>query len=295
MHTTVADPAQMAVVTFLGHIDQLDDYNLGGWAYTRDEEAFASMQLDVYFAGRRISTISPTIKRHDLTAYFGSTQVGFTADLAPIEAEILSACKLATTFERAKETIRSAIEVQIVGTDFVLAKDLFRLGRPFSAGFSQGAMIPQERGANERDPAQHKYKEADATIFPLGELAWQFDAKFYLETQPDVERSGIDAIWHYESFGEREGRKPNRIFDPSFYRRVYADVREADINALRHYRDQGRFTVIKVVLRGAYRRVQRMSGQTLIGRSSSSDMTLMLPARRKCCWKRFVGLNAAQT
>lgn len=41
-----------------------------------------------------------------------------------------------------------------------------------------------------------------------------FDAQYYLDKYPDVVASGMDPIWHYVRFGEKEGRQPSQFFDP---------------------------------------------------------------------------------
>ncbi|WP_245453926.1 glycosyltransferase [Bradyrhizobium sp. AC87j1] len=68
----------------------------------------------------------------------------------------------------------------------------------------------------------------------------EFDANYYLAAHPDVKSAGVDPYWHYVSFGEREGRKPNPNFDPKFYLATYGDVRRENMNAFEHYRQFGR-------------------------------------------------------
>ncbi len=63
----------------------------------------------------------------------------------------------------------------------------------------------------------------------------RFDAGFYLAEHKDVAEAGVDPLWHYVNFGEREARWPAKDFDPVFYKRSNADVRKADINLFRHY------------------------------------------------------------
>ncbi|MCK7544810.1 glycosyltransferase [Marinobacter bryozoorum] len=43
------------------------------------------------------------------------------------------------------------------------------------------------------------------------EIERQFDAQWYLETYPDIERAGVDPAWHYFNFGMWEGRQPCRL------------------------------------------------------------------------------------
>jgi hypothetical protein len=48
-----------------------------------------------------------------------------------------------------------------------------------------------------------------------------FDTKFYLETNPDVGRDGVNPLLHYLYYGHTEGRAPNSIFNLSWYRDHY--------------------------------------------------------------------------
>lgn len=69
-----------------------------------------------------------------------------------------------------------------------------------------------------------------------------FDELYYLDTNPDIKESGIDAFLHYFNYGWKEGRKPNSWFCPKFYLYKNKDVK--DIEPLYHYltvgRDEGR-------------------------------------------------------
>ena len=60
------------------------------------------------------------------------------------------------------------------------------------------------------------------------------DVAWYLETNPDVAATGLDAAIHFCCFGWQEGRKPNPWFDPEFYL-LSDDVRARGINPLLHY------------------------------------------------------------
>ena len=67
-----------------------------------------------------------------------------------------------------------------------------------------------------------------------------FNSAHYLETNPDVRATGLDAALHYLVHGGREGRDPGPFFSTKAYLARYPDVAEADVNALLHYETQGR-------------------------------------------------------
>lgn len=48
-----------------------------------------------------------------------------------------------------------------------------------------------------------------------------FDAQFYLDSNPDVDRSGINPLVHFVRHGWQEGRDPHPLFDMHFYRVSY--------------------------------------------------------------------------
>jgi len=62
-----------------------------------------------------------------------------------------------------------------------------------------------------------------------------FDEKFYLEKNPDVADSGIQAVKHFLLFGGTEGRNPSEKFDSSFYLEQNPDVKASGMNPLVHY------------------------------------------------------------
>jgi hypothetical protein len=66
-----------------------------------------------------------------------------------------------------------------------------------------------------------------------------FDAKFYLESNPDVAAIGVDPVWHYVMWGAAEGRDPHPEFDTSLYLESNPDVAAAGINPLVHYLQRG--------------------------------------------------------
>ncbi len=66
-----------------------------------------------------------------------------------------------------------------------------------------------------------------------------FDAAYYLATNPDVAAAGVDALTHYQNFGWREGRAPDRMFDPKAYLAANPDVAAAGMEPLTHYHLSG--------------------------------------------------------
>lgn len=68
-------------------------------------------------------------------------------------------------------------------------------------------------------------------------LAAHFDARFYAERYPDVDRDGLQ---HFITYGWREGRDPAPWFSTVFYLESNPDVAEAGINPFFHYVEHGR-------------------------------------------------------
>jgi len=66
-----------------------------------------------------------------------------------------------------------------------------------------------------------------------------FDAAYYLATNADVARAGIDAQLHYDSFGWKEGRNPDALFDTNYYLAHNPDVAKAGIDPLLHFETMG--------------------------------------------------------
>jgi hypothetical protein len=75
-----------------------------------------------------------------------------------------------------------------------------------------------------------------------------FDREFYLDSNPDVRASGMDAALHYLSCGGREGRDPSPFFSTVEYLARFPDVAASGVNALAHYEMYGRREMRKVPL-----------------------------------------------
>ncbi|MBU9692280.1 hypothetical protein KTF23_20870 [Burkholderia multivorans] len=71
-------------------------------------------------------------------------------------------------------------------------------------------------------------------------VAQEFDRKYYLACNPDVEAAGVDALDHFMVHGWRERRNPSRDFDVRYYLASNPDVDAAGINPFLHYLQSGR-------------------------------------------------------
>jgi hypothetical protein len=75
-------------------------------------------------------------------------------------------------------------------------------------------------------------------------LKMHFDKEFYLSTNPEMTKSGLDPIKHYCTRGWIEGLNPRPDFDTLYYRASNPDVEKAGLNPFVHYllhgRDEGR-------------------------------------------------------
>lgn len=67
-----------------------------------------------------------------------------------------------------------------------------------------------------------------------------FDKHFYLNSNPDVRKSGVNPIIHFISRGWKENRDPSPEFSTSWYLKTYDDVRSSGQNPLIHYIKYGR-------------------------------------------------------
>lgn len=71
-------------------------------------------------------------------------------------------------------------------------------------------------------------------------LAAEFDASFYLATNPDVAAAGVDALAHYLGSGWREFRDPTAWFSIHGYLDLNPDVAAAALEPFAHYLVYGR-------------------------------------------------------
>jgi hypothetical protein len=62
-----------------------------------------------------------------------------------------------------------------------------------------------------------------------------FDANYYLAHNPDVAAAKMDPLYHYNTYGWKEGRDPSADFSTSKYLAADPDVKAAGMNPLYHY------------------------------------------------------------
>lgn len=62
-----------------------------------------------------------------------------------------------------------------------------------------------------------------------------FDAKWYLEKNPDVAKAGICPFLHYVTCGWKEGRSPNPLFHVQWYLETNSDVVNLKVDPFYHY------------------------------------------------------------
>lgn len=67
-----------------------------------------------------------------------------------------------------------------------------------------------------------------------------FDAKWYLDNNPDVKQAKMDPILHYYLHGGSEGRDPSVNFCSNEYLEINPDVKAAKVNPLCHFEQYGR-------------------------------------------------------
>lgn len=84
------------------------------------------------------------------------------------------------------------------------------------------------------DPAE----ASDAQVYET--VAAAFDRDYYLETNADIRRSGVDPVRHFLDFGAREDRDPSPDFSLRFYRKQYHREIGAGVNPFFHYLAVGR-------------------------------------------------------
>ncbi len=68
-----------------------------------------------------------------------------------------------------------------------------------------------------------------------------FSTSWYLAQNPDVAAAGLDPLEHYETYGWHEGRNPGPNFSVSKYLAAYPDVKAAGIDPLQQFLNVGRY------------------------------------------------------
>jgi hypothetical protein len=102
---------------------------------------------------------------------------------------------------------------------------------------------PKSRFRDYLRPRQKEMKELTAVC----DSAF-FDKEFYLDSNPDVRASGMDAAFHYLVYGGREDRDPGPFFSTHEYLAKFPDVAASGVNALVHYEMYGRREMRRVPL-----------------------------------------------
>lgn len=93
-------------------------------------------------------------------------------------------------------------------------------------------------GAKNRDvePRSHssKYEAKVREDMQAIHASGLFDVDYYLRTNPDVKKHGMDPLLHFVKHGAKEGRQPNPWFATRQYRTAYQRAGDAE-NPLLHY------------------------------------------------------------
>ncbi|CAM4092525.1 hypothetical protein [Bordetella tumulicola] len=85
-----------------------------------------------------------------------------------------------------------------------------------------------------------KVKKALTAEIEIVQGSEYFNATWYLETYPDVAKSGMEPAMHYVKFGAMEGRDPGPRFSTMGYIREYPAVLDQKMNPLVHYMTFGK-------------------------------------------------------
>jgi hypothetical protein len=124
-----------------------------------------------------------------------------------------------------REVVRSAL-----ADDYLLR----RARRGEAPAWSFEALIGEGRAADAvAEEAQVRHRERMLA-------AQEFDAAFYLASNVDVAKTGVDPLDHFLASGWREGRDPHAGFSVKDYLESYPDIAAADINPFVHYLSAGR-------------------------------------------------------
>jgi hypothetical protein len=172
-----------------------------------------------------------TAAREEFAREFTAAREEFARELTAAREEL--ARELAEFAVRFGEAQTEANR-QVAHAEDIIAY-LDRRHEPRSAG------IPRFRGYLR--PRRKEGKELTA----IRNSAF-FDPEFYLNSNPDVRGSGMDAAFHYLVCGGREGRDPGPFFSTHKYLARFPDVAASGVNALAHYEMYGRREMRKIPL-----------------------------------------------
>lgn len=153
---------------------------------------------------------------------------------AVLEKELADARKRATSTQRAL----SAAQVQLLAGEKAQQHQMAELAR-LQTSLSWRITAPLRRVGRI---GRHLKKRPgfDAGDLELVRAADLFDARWYLDANPDVAAAGMDPVLHYVLHGGQEGRDPGPRFASRRYLETYPDVATAGMNPLVHYLRYGR-------------------------------------------------------
>lgn len=98
----------------------------------------------------------------------------------------------------------------------------------------------RNRGLATRPPQDPTAASLALTPETVEALRAEFDAAFYLDTNPDVASAEVDPLEHYMQYGWREGRDPGRDFSTRYYLDRNPDIRDSRYHPFLHYVLYGR-------------------------------------------------------
>jgi glycosyltransferase involved in cell wall biosynthesis len=135
------------------------------------------------------------------------------------------------------DELATANSTQAARLRVYLADARNRVGRLEGALRSAGRAL-QSKSRRQRFARPFRWIGAtlrDRTNRKLITTCGLLDRNWYLQSYPDVLKSGIDAARHYLHHGAMEGRNPGPLFHTDWYFRQYPDVWAAGVNPLVHY------------------------------------------------------------
>src|SRR3974390_3413781 len=74
----------------------------------------------------------------------------------------------------------------------------------------------------------------------LVEESGLFDREWYLLENPDVVKAGLDPLYHFCAYGDRERRSPGPMFNSHAYENESSDVAKSHAGPLEHFLRIGR-------------------------------------------------------
>ena len=102
-----------------------------------------------------------------------------------------------------------------------------------SATLTKRVAAPKARPAIVED-VEEVIVQVREKLEPVREALY-FDSAWYLEHYQDVAEAGVDPVIHYRSSGFREGRQPNARFNAKAYLEANPDLAGFDDDLFLHY------------------------------------------------------------